>query len=173
MDHHIIRNLDRADLGHAAEIVSSEVDQHVMLGKLLLVGEQFPLERPVLFLRLSARTGTGDRKGSQAAVLKAYKRFRRGAHDLVPVNGKEHHVRRGIGGAEHAIRGEQAVCIRARELPRLNRLKDIAIEDIFARLFHDVRVLLFRYVAGELRLCRDPERRQRRLISDERRHCFE
>lgn len=132
--HHVIGDSDRADLGNSTEVIAAQIDQHVMLGKLLLIGKQLVFERLVLLRRFAARTGAGNREGGQAAVIQPDKRFRRGTHDLVPINGKEHHVRRGIGGAEHAVCAQQAVRIRTGKLPRLHGLKDIAVKDVLAGL---------------------------------------
>ena len=144
-----------------------------MLGKLLLIGKQLVLERLILLRRFAARTRARNREGGQAAVIQSDERFRRGTHDLVPVDGEEHHVRRGIGGAEHAVCAQQAVRIRTGKLPRLHGLKNIAVKDVFAGLFHDVGVLRLGDIAGEARLAGDFERRQRALVCDERRHALE
>ena len=144
-----------------------------MLGEFLFVGQQLVFERLVLLRRFAARTRARNREGGQAAVIQSDERFRRGTHDLVPINGKEHHVRRGIGGAEHAVRRKQAVLIRTGELPRLHGLKNIAVKDVLAGLFHDVGVLCLGDVAGEARPAGCLERRKRTLVVDQRRHALE
>ena len=45
LDHHLLGDLDRADLGDAADIVAREIEQHQMLGALLGIGEQLLGER--------------------------------------------------------------------------------------------------------------------------------
>ena len=173
VDHHVIGDFDRADLGNSTEVIAAEIDQHVMLGKLLLIGKQLVLERLILLRRFAARTGAGHRESRQTAILQAHERFRRGAHDLISVNGKEHHVRRGVGGAEHAVRRKQAVLIRTGELPRLHGLKNIAVKDVFAGLFHDIGVLRLGDIASEVRPAGCLERRKRGLVVDQRRHALE
>ena len=44
-DDELLRHLDRADPGDAADIVAAEIEQHQMLGPFLFVGEQFAGER--------------------------------------------------------------------------------------------------------------------------------
>ena len=144
-----------------------------MLGKLLLIGKQLVLERLILLRRFAARTRACNREGGQAAVIQSDERFRRGTHDLVPINGKEHHVRRGVGGAEHAVRRKQAVLIRTGKLTRLHRLKDIAVKDVLAGFLHDIGVLRLSDVAGEARPAGCLERRQRTLVVDQRCHALE
>ena len=51
---------------------------------------------------------------------------------------------------------QQAVRIRAGKLPRLHGLKDIAVKDVFAGLFHDIGVLRLGDVAGGSSVCRLP-----------------
>ena len=48
VDHHIFGDFDRTDLRYAAEVVSSEVHEHIVLGKLLFVREKLALQRLVL-----------------------------------------------------------------------------------------------------------------------------
>lgn len=48
--HHVIGDFHRADLG-SAEIVAYQIDQHIVLGKLLLIGKQLVLERLILLRR--------------------------------------------------------------------------------------------------------------------------
>ena len=43
--HHLVGDLDRADLRDPADVVARKVDQHQVLGALLGIGEQFLLER--------------------------------------------------------------------------------------------------------------------------------
>ena len=173
VDHHVIGDFDRADLGNSTEVIAAQIDQHVMLGKLLLIGKQLVLERLILLRRFAARTRARNREGGQAAVIQSDERFRRGTHDLVPINGEEHHVRRGVGGAEHAVRRKQAVLIRTGELPRLHGLKNIAVKDVLAGLFHDIGVLRLGDVAGEVRPAGCLERRKRCLVVDQPRHALE
>ena len=61
LDDHEALDLDDAVLADAAEVVAAEVDEHHVLGALLLVGEQLVADRAVLLERRAARAGAGDR----------------------------------------------------------------------------------------------------------------
>jgi hypothetical protein len=50
LDGHHVAELDRARLGHPADVVAAQVHQHDVLGPLLGVGQQFGLQRLVLLL---------------------------------------------------------------------------------------------------------------------------
>jgi len=60
---------DGTGLAHPAEVVASQVDEHEVLGVLLLVGEQLLLEQLVLLESRTTWTRTGDREGRDTAVL--------------------------------------------------------------------------------------------------------
>ena len=48
LDLHELVDDHGAELAHAAEIVAPEVDQHHVLGALLLIGQQFGGDGPIL-----------------------------------------------------------------------------------------------------------------------------
>lgn len=73
--HHVIGDSDRADLGNSTEVIAAQIDQHVMLGKLLLIGKQLVFERLVLLRRFAARTGAGNREGGQGGRYPAGQAF--------------------------------------------------------------------------------------------------
>ncbi len=68
LDEELVGDLDRADLGDAADIVAAEIEQHQMLGALLGIGQQFRFERLILVRRRAARPGAGDRADGDDAV---------------------------------------------------------------------------------------------------------
>ena len=47
-------SFDRAELGHAADVVAAQIDQHHVLGPLLGIGQQF-LGQPAVFFVASPR----------------------------------------------------------------------------------------------------------------------
>ena len=55
--------------GEPTKIVAAEVDEHVMLGELLLVQEELPGKSLVLILGGAARAGTRERIGVKCAIL--------------------------------------------------------------------------------------------------------
>ena len=61
LDAHERLDLDRAVLAHAPEVVAAEVDEHHVLGPLLLVGQQLVGDPAVLVGGAAARAGAGDR----------------------------------------------------------------------------------------------------------------
>ena len=61
LDGHERLDLDGAVLAHAPEVVAAEVDEHDVLGALLLVREQVLGDRAVLLRVAAARAGAGDR----------------------------------------------------------------------------------------------------------------
>jgi len=71
LDEELVGHRDRTDLRHAADIVAAKVDQHQMLGALLLIGEELFRETPVLLGRRTARARSGDRPDRHFAVPQA------------------------------------------------------------------------------------------------------
>ena len=67
-DHELV-DLHRAVLAHAPEVVAAEVDEHHVLGPLLLVGEQLVRHPLVLLGGHSPRAGAGDRTGRDVPSL--------------------------------------------------------------------------------------------------------
>ena len=67
---------DRPEAADLAEVVASEVHQHIVLSQLLAVGEQLRLQGPVLLGGLSPRPGAREREGVQHAVLQLDQRLR-------------------------------------------------------------------------------------------------
>ena len=67
LDLHQLVDDHAAVLAHAPEVVATEVDEHHVLGALLLVGEQLQRDPPVLLGARPARTGARDRLGADVA----------------------------------------------------------------------------------------------------------
>ena len=61
-----------AEFADLAEVVAPEIDQHIVLGKLLFIREQLAFQHQILLLRFAARTGTRQRKGMQDTVFEFY-----------------------------------------------------------------------------------------------------
>ena len=64
LDEELVGDLDGADLGHAADVVAAEIEQHQVLGAFLRVGEELDFERLVLVRRSAARRGCPRSGGS-------------------------------------------------------------------------------------------------------------
>ena len=69
LDREQVGDLDRADLGHAAEIVAQQIDDHQVLGALLLVHGEPGREARVLARRASARRRALHRPGRHVLAL--------------------------------------------------------------------------------------------------------
>ena len=98
------RHVDAADLGDAADVVAREVDEHRVLGQLLLVGEQVALELGVARRVVAARPGPGDRPRRDDAVADPHEQLRRGAQHRAAgpeVDGEQ--VRRGVDAPQRPV----------------------------------------------------------------------
>src|SRR5262249_2868059 len=61
LDPHSLRNLHAARLAHPTDIVARQVDQHDVLGAVLIVGDQLSGQRFVLFWRETSTARPRDR----------------------------------------------------------------------------------------------------------------
>jgi hypothetical protein len=80
-----------------------EVDEHHVLGALLLVGEQLGGEARVLVGRRAARPGARDRAHDHAVVADAHQQLRRAADELHAVEREVVHVGRRVERAQRTI----------------------------------------------------------------------
>jgi len=62
LDDHQLRDLHRPELGHSSDVVAPQVDEHDVLGTLLLIGEQLGTQRGILGGREPAAARPGDRR---------------------------------------------------------------------------------------------------------------
>ena len=81
LDGHELRHPHGAGVAHAADVVAAEVDQHDVLGALLLVALQLLAEPEVLLRGGAARARAGDRVRLDLAVLDAHQHLGRRADD--------------------------------------------------------------------------------------------
>lgn len=75
-------DLNRSEFADLAQIISPQVNQHIVLGKLLLVRKKFRFKRFVFFIRFTSRSGSGKWEGMQHSVFQFDKGFGRSACDL-------------------------------------------------------------------------------------------
>ena len=108
LDGHERLDLDGAVLAHAAEVVAAEVDEHHVLGALLLVGQQLGGDRACP-RRRRRRAGGCRRSGAsrRARPETVTQRLGRGADDLEVLEVEEVHVRRRVDGAQPAVDRER------------------------------------------------------------------
>ena len=71
---------DGAELAYPANIVASQVDQHNVLGPLLLIGQQLLLDAEIFFLVGRARTRSRNGTVLNVALLHPHQQFRRRTH---------------------------------------------------------------------------------------------
>ena len=116
VDHHVFCNLNRIKIRNFTEVISAEIDEHIVFGKFFFVGKQILFQNLVLLRCCASRSGTGYRECSQAAIFQTDQRFRGSTHDLFTVNAQVHHVRRRICGTQYTVRVDQAALVRSGEL---------------------------------------------------------
>ena len=112
-------DLDGAVLAHPPEVVAAEVDEHHVLGALLLVGEQLRGDAAVGLGVVAARARARDRARGDAAARDGQQRLRAGAGDLEVLEVEEVHVRRRVDRAQAAVDRERLD--RHRRRPALGR----------------------------------------------------
>ena len=82
LDEHQVLHANAAELADAPDIVAAQVDQHDVLGDLLLVGAQIGLHRAVFHLIRAARPRPGDGPILHRPPMHAHQQLRRGADDV-------------------------------------------------------------------------------------------
>ena len=139
--HHVTVVLDLHQLGHAygarlthpSDVVATEVDEHNVLGALLLVGEQVGTQAHVLGEVHAARPGTSQWTGEDLVPFHAHERLRRTTHERHIGGAHVEHVRRGVHRTQHAIEVESIALVRCGEPLREDHLEDVACLDVLFR----------------------------------------
>ena len=101
LDLHEAVDLDAAVLADAAEVVAPEVDEHHVLGALLLVGQQ------LVRVGVAPRARAGDRASRRVPAGDRQQRLGRGAGDLEVQEVQEVHVGRRVDDAQPAVDRER------------------------------------------------------------------
>ena len=152
LDGHERLDLDGAVLAHAPEVVAAEVDEHHVLGALLLVGEQVCGDRVVL-ARRRRRAGACRRSG--ACVTRpprhGHERLGRGADDLEVLEVEEVHVRRRVDRPQPAVDRERLDGDRRRPALRGDDLEGVAGVHVLDDPRDHRLELLARHVRGRTR----------------------
>ncbi len=133
LDHHLLGNLDRADLGDAADIVAREIQEHQMLGALLGIGEQLRGELGVLGRGRAAPARAGERADGDFAVAQAHQHFRARSHHREAAVIEEEQEGRGVEAPERAIEREGRQAERHAQPHRRHDLEDLAGADVLLR----------------------------------------
>lgn len=103
LDRHDVAGVQGAGQADAADVVAAQVDQHHVLGPLLLTGEQGLDPGPVHRRVPAARGGAGDGTHDDPVALGAEEHLGAGADQRGAVAGDEVHVRGGVARAQPAV----------------------------------------------------------------------
>ena len=139
-------------LAHAREVVAPEVDEHDVLGAVLLGAEQR------LRVAVARRDRAGDRVQLGVPALAFDDRLRRGADQREPVELEQEEVRRRVDPAQRAIELERGRGRRPLGALRDDDLERVARADVVLRATHAPLVLRLVREAAE-RAARDPSPR--------------
>ena len=158
LDLHHVGELHRAIIGHAADVVAPQVDQHDVLGTLLGIGQQLFGQRPVLGFvgtaapRARQRPDRHQHRPRRAPGSPASSRSRRNRR-------RADRNRNGLGidDPQDAVDVERIGLGLDRESLAGNDLKDVAGLDVFLAMTHD----RFIFGAGEIRARLERDRRFR------------
>ena len=161
LDRHEAVDVDRAVLADAAEVVAAEVDEHDVLGALLLVGEQLLGDPLVVLERRAARARAGDRPRRDVAAGDGQHRLGRGAGDLEVEEVQEVHVRARVDDPQPAVDRERVDVEVGRPALGGHDLKRVAGVDVL----DDPRDVGLELLARHVRLKRGPRPGGRRRMA--------
>ena len=128
--------LHGAERRHPADIVATEIQQHQMLGAFLRVGQQFGLQRLILFVGRAAPARARQRPDRHRAVAQPHQDLRAGAHDGKAAEIEEEQERRRIDPPQRAIQRERRQGERHREALAQHDLERVAGGDVFLAAHH-------------------------------------
>jgi hypothetical protein len=151
LDGHEALDRHRAVFAHPPQVVAPEVDEHDVLGALLLVGEQLGGQSRVLLEVRAARARAGDRPGRDPAARDGDERLRAGAGDLEVAEVQEVHVRAGVDRAQAAVDRERLDLHRRRPALGGDDLEGVAGPDVLDDPRDDRLEPLAAHVRAELR----------------------
>ena len=103
LDHHDVRQLDRAVTGDAPHVVAPQVDQHDMLGPFLGIGQQFLGQTPSSSSSRPRLPRAGQRTHRHLAVHDATHDLGRTADQRHARRAQEEHERAGIDDPQGAV----------------------------------------------------------------------
>ena len=138
-------------LADAADVVAAEIDEHDVLGALLLVALQLLGQPHVLFVVAPARPRARNRVRLDARPFDAHQHLRRRADDRHAAHPDEIHVGRRIDVPQRAVDGERIGVDVGLEALRQHDLVDVAGGDVLLRRAHLLLELLARVVRAQRR----------------------
>ena len=133
---HELLDADRAGNADAREVVAAEVDEHHVLGAVLLRREQR------LGVALARRDRAGDRVERGARAFALDHRLRRAADEREPVELQQEEIRRRVDAAERAVELERRRGGRPLGALRDHDLEDVALADVLLRALDAAQVLV-------------------------------
>ena len=107
LDGEQIRDPYAPELRHAPDVVASQIDEHQVLGPLLLVRQQGAAERLVLFRRPAARPGARDGAHRHLPLLHPYQHLGRAPDQREVVEREIEEVGRRVQRPQVAIQQER------------------------------------------------------------------
>ena len=128
-------DVNRPGLADAREVVPAEVDEHHVLGAVLLRGEQ------LLDVAGPARNRARDRVHARAAVLDLDERLRRGADQRELAELEQEEVRRRVDAAQRAVDVDRRRAGRPLRALREDDLERVALADVLLRALDAADVL--------------------------------
>ena len=105
-------HLNRAKIADFAQIVATEIHEHVVFGKLFFVREKLLLKRLVFCGRAPAPARTSERIGVEDVVFELHKGFGRSTCDLEVVAREVKHVRGRIDLFERLVGAHEIALVR-------------------------------------------------------------
>ena len=174
LDVHERIHSDRAWFRHATDIVPPKIDEHDMLGPLLLIRQKSPFHLLIFFRRDAAAARAGDGAEGNHTVLASNECFGRGADKFYPCDSQIIHIGRGIHHTQGAIELQRRRLHVG--LPSLgeNGLDDIAGSNILLRPYHHLLKVRLAHVRGEPhRLAAAMQTRTAKRTFEPRDHAFD
>ena len=133
LDLHQLVDGHAAVLAHPTEVVAAEVDEHHVLGALLLVGEQLLRDPAILLGARAARAGARDRLGADVAPAHRQQRLGARAGDLEVAEVQEVHVGARVDRPQAAVDRERLDRHRGRPALGGHDLEGVAGVDVLDR----------------------------------------
>ena len=96
LDDKLFGHFDAAKFGDATNIVTTQVNQHQMLGKLFRIIPQLGLKCAIMLRRFAPLAGTGNRPHGDFATLLPHQNFGRCAHYMELAHVEIKHIRRRV-----------------------------------------------------------------------------
>ena len=103
-----------AQADRTPDVVAAEVEQHQVLGPLLLVGQELGLQRRVLHRIGASSAGAGDGADGDPAVAVAHQDLRARPRQLEAAEVQEVQEGRGVHPPQRPVEGERVAVVRGR-----------------------------------------------------------